>query len=363
MLSRLLLSNANVVQQQQHRMIKLISQQQPLIRYASTLIVSEPPIQSNQSSISSATCSAISAAKQLKPDNDIILMMIGGDRSKLQIPTGVTKIVHCSSNDDKPPTSETITQCIVNITKDIISDTDVVLGTSTKYGGSMIPRIAAMLNKVSPVTDIIEIIDSNTYIRPIYAGNALAKVQINPAYPLKDIQVLSIRPTSFDKVPFMDDSSAIPVIEHKIDTPYPYTTFVSENVSKSDRPDLSNASIIISGGRGMKSGDNFNKYLEPLADLFQNATVGASRAAVDAGMVNNNLQIGQTGKVVAPDLYIAVGISGAIQHLSGMKDSKVIVTINKDADAPIIQISDYTLIGDLFVIVPELIKKIKIAQS
>jgi electron transfer flavoprotein alpha subunit len=238
------------------------------------------------------------------------------------------------------------------------NDIDKIIGTCTKYGGSMIPRVAAMIQPpVSPVTDMIQIVDETTFIRPIYAGNALAKVQVNPSSPLnnKNIQVLSIRPTSFEKAPYIAyDANAVSIKEYTMES-YPYTTFVQENVTKLDRPDLSNASIVISGGRGMKSGDNFHTYLEPLADVLQpHAAVGASRAAVDAGMVSNDYQVGQMGKVVAPNLYIAIGISGSIQHISGTKDSKAIVTINKDPDAPIVQISIYTLIGDLFTIVPEL---------
>uniref|UniRef100_A0A7S2H7R6 Electron transfer flavoprotein alpha subunit C-terminal domain-containing protein n=1 Tax=Helicotheca tamesis TaxID=374047 RepID=A0A7S2H7R6_9STRA len=187
----------------------------------------------------------------------------------------------------------------------------------------------------------------------MYAGNALAKVKSNDA-PLK---VLSIRPTAFEKAQASSSSSTPPPMTD-LDVPqHTLTEWLSENISKSDRPDLSSASIVISGGRGMKNGENFG-LLEKLADKLGDAAVGASRAAVDAGFVPNDLQVGQTGKVVAPDLYIAVGISGAIQHLSGMKDSKTIVAINKDAEAPIFQVADYGLVDDLFKAVPELTEKV-----
>jgi len=223
-----------------------------------------------------------------------------------------------------------------------------LLATATSYGKSVMPRTAALLD-VAQVSEIVSVESPDTFVRPIYAGNALATVQS----PDK-IKVVTVRATGFDAAARTGGAGAVETAPSAGDTGL--SSYVGSELSKSERPELTSARIVISGGRGMQSGDNF-KLLEAVADKL-NAAVGASRAAVDAGYVPNEYQVGQTGKIVAPDLYIAVGISGAIQHLAGMKDSKVIVAINKDEDAPIFQVADYGLVADLFQAMPELVAEL-----
>ena len=221
---------------------------------------------------------------------------------------------------------------------------DYLLAASTATGKNVMPRVAALLD-VQPISDVADVLDADTFVRPIYAGNALATVKSSDKK-----KVMTVRAASFDPVAAEGGSATIqdaPSAE-----PQARSKFVSAELSKSERPELTAARVVISGGRGMQNGENFH-LLDPIADRL-GAAVGASRAAVDAGFVPNDYQVGQTGKIVAPDLYVAVGISGAIQHLAGMKDSKVIVAINKDEDAPIFQVADYGLVADLFQALPEL---------
>ena len=253
---------------------------------------------------------------------------------------GVSKVLLADAPQLEAGLAENVEATVMNIARDYSH----ILAPATAYGKNIAPRIAAKLD-VAQISDITAVVSVDTFERPIYAGNAIATVQ-SPDL----IRVITVRTTGFDPIAAVGGGASIEKIEVASDTGL--SQFVSREVTKLDRPELRSAKIIVSGGRGLGSGKNYTKVLEPLADKL-NAALGASRAAVDAGFVPNDYQVGQTGKIVAPQLYVAVGISGAIQHLAGMKESKVIVAINKDPEAPIFSVADYGLVGDLFTVVPE----------
>lgn len=319
-------------------------------RAATTLVLAEPG-----GPATAATCQAVSAAMQLGNDKITLVSVSNQTTAQQHVPQGVTKFLSVVTTDTAAAVVLPETVALA-VSAAVAADSDIthIVAASSKAGATVVPRIAALLD-CSPVTDVVEIVSNDTVIRPMYAGNVLAKVQMTDA-PRK---VVSIRPTAFEKAPLVDISSV--ASESMTVEAFAGSAFVSESVSKSDaRPDLGSANAVVSGGRGMGSADQFG-LLEALADVIGAGTtaIGASRAAVDAGMAPNDWQVGQTGKVVAPDLYVAVGISGAIQHLSGMKDSKTIVAINKDPEAPIFQVADYGLVADLFEAVPEMTRKLK----
>ncbi|CAE6752976.1 Electron transfer flavoprotein subunit alpha [Paraburkholderia domus] len=253
---------------------------------------------------------------------------------------GVSKVLLADAPQLEAGLAENLEATVLNVAKDYSH----ILAPATAYGKNITPRLAARLD-VAQISDITGVDSADTFERPIYAGNAIATVQ--SADPTK---MVTVRTTGFDPVAAEGGSATVEKIQAAADAGI--SQFVSREVTKLDRPELTSASIIVSGGRGLGSGENYTKVLEPLADKL-GAAMGASRAAVDAGFVPNDYQVGQTGKIVAPQLYLAVGISGAIQHLAGMKDSKVIVAINKDPEAPIFSVADYGLVGDLFAAVPE----------
>jgi len=299
-------------------------------------------------SVRKATLNAIAAAQKLGGDIHVLVAGQGSaDAAKAasQIP-GVKKVLHA----DAPQLGEFLAENVCGVIVSLSKSYSHVLAPSTSNGKNILPRVAALLD-VQQISDIVAVEGPDTFVRPIYAGNALATVKSKDA-----IKVITVRTTAFDAVPSSGNSAPIEAVAASADSGL--SSFVGREVSKSERPELTSAKIIVSGGRGMASGENFTKVLEPLADRL-GAAMGASRAAVDAGFVPNDWQVGQTGKIVAPDLYVAVGISGAIQHLAGMKDSRVIVAINKDEEAPIFQVADYGLVGDLFQLVPALVEELK----
>jgi electron transfer flavoprotein alpha subunit len=292
--------------------------------------------------LKSATRNAVTAAGKL--GGDIAILVAGHNaqgaiEAAAKIP-GVAKVLVADAAELEHGLPENLAPLVADLGKSY----EYLIATATSAGKSLMPRVAALLD-VQQVSEIMSVEGPDTFTRPIYAGNAIATVQSTDK-----IKVLTVRGTAFEAAHAEGGSASVETIGSKGDAGL--SSFVGQELSKSERPELTSARRVISGGRGMQNGENF-KLLEAAADKI-GAAIGASRAAVDAGFVPNDYQVGQTGKIVAPDLYIAVGISGAIQHLAGMKDSKVIVAINKDAEAPIFQIADYGLVGDLFKILPEL---------
>ncbi len=284
---------------------------------------------------------AAAAAQNFSAPIDVLVLghncsAVAADATKI---SGVAKILCADNSAHEYFLAESAAAAILTIAKNY---THIVFA-ATSFGKNIMPRVAAHLD-VQPISDVIKIVSPDTFERPVYAGNAIATVQ-----SADGVKILSVRPTNFPAASFGGNA---PVENIAADPGAAKSAFVSRDVAQSARPDLGSARVIVSGGRGVGSAENF-KLIEKLADSL-GAAIGASRAAVDAGFVPNDYQVGQTGKIVAPELYIAVGISGAIQHLAGMKDSKIIVAINKDGEAPIFQIADYGLVGDLFAILPEL---------
>ncbi|HYM47852.1 MAG TPA: FAD-binding protein [Burkholderiaceae bacterium] len=297
-------------------------------------------------SIRPATLNTVTAAA--KAGGDVHVLIVGhnaaeaaNDAAKIG---GVSKVLLADGVQFADGLAEAVAAQVVAV----VSGYSHIFAAATAYGKNILPRVAAKLD-AAQISDIISVDSADTFTRPIYAGNAIATVQSSDA-----IKVVTARPTNFEPAPSEGGTGMVEKVD--VVTVGDASRFVSRDVVKLDRPELQGAKVVVSGGRGIGSAENF-KLLEPLADKL-NAAIGASRAAVDAGYAPNDWQVGQTGKVVAPQLYIAVGISGAIQHLAGMKDSKVIVAINKDPEAPIFQIADYGLVGDLFEIVPQVVKEL-----
>ncbi len=302
----------------------------------------------DNASLRKATLHAVAAAQKIGGELHILVAGHNAQpaaQAAAQV-AGATKVLHA----DAPQLAEFLAENVAALVVALAKGYSHVLAPSTSNGKNVLPRAAALLD-VQQISDIVSVESPDTFVRPIYAGNALATVKSKDP-----IKVITVRTTAFDAAPASGGSAAVESVAPPAEAGI--SQFVGREVSKSERPELTAAKIIVSGGRGMASGENFKKVLEPLADTL-GAAMGASRAAVDAGFVPNDWQVGQTGKIVAPDLYLAVGISGAIQHLAGMKDSRVIVAINKDEEAPIFQVADYGLVGDLFQVVPTLVDELK----
>ncbi|MFN4052250.1 MAG: electron transfer flavoprotein subunit alpha/FixB family protein [Acinetobacter junii] len=301
----------------------------------------------NNQTLNGATLNVVAAAQKI--GGDITVLVAGSGAQAVADAAakvaGVSKVLLA----DNAAYANQLAENVAALVADLAKGYKYVLAASTTTGKNILPRVAALLD-VSMISDIIAVESANTFKRPIYAGNAIATVQSDEA-----IIVGTVRATAFDAVAAEGGSAVVEAVAEVKDAGI--SKFVSEEIVKLDRPELTAARIVVSGGRGVGSGENYHKVLDPLADKL-GAAQGASRAAVDAGFVPNDFQVGQTGKIVAPDLYMAIGISGAIQHLAGMKDSKVIVAINKDEEAPINSVADYWLVGDLNTVVPELVSKL-----
>ena len=300
----------------------------------------------NNTELKTATLNAITAANELEKNIDVVVIGSSCDNitSKIANIPNIKKIISIDNSKYLNPIAEFIAPIIIDLAKNY---SHIVAPAST-FGKNVMPRVAAVLD-VSQISDVIKIENENTFVRPIYAGNAFATVKSTDAK-----KCITIRPTSFE--PCESSGGSAPIETADAGEEFSLTKFIKREEIKSDRPELGTARIVVSGGRGMQSGDNF-KLITSIADKL-NAAIGASRAAVDAGYISNDHQVGQTGKVVVPDLYIAVGISGAIQHLAGMKESKVIVAINKDGEAPIFSVADYGLEADLFEALPQFLEEL-----
>ena len=294
-----------------------------------------------------ATPNTITAASKIGGDIVVLGAGLGCEAVAEQAAkvAGVSKVLCASNAAFEHQLAENVAKLVVSLA----GDYSHIVAPATTTGKNFLPRVAALLD-VNMLTDVTAVIDAETFERPIYAGNAIATVK-----DTESKKVITVRTTAFDAAATEGGAASIEQVSAGEDTGK--SKFVGEELAKSDRPELTAAEIVVSGGRALASGENFTKYIEPLADKL-GAAMGASRAAVDAGYVPNDLQVGQTGKIVAPNLYIAAGISGAIQHLAGMKDSKVIVAINNDPEAPISQVADYFLEGDIFTVLPELTSKL-----
>jgi electron transfer flavoprotein alpha subunit len=309
----------------------------------SVLVIAEH----DNASIKKATLSTVTAASKI--GGDIHVLVAGKDcngaaQAAAKI-AGVSKVLVADAPQYNHELAENITPLVIKLA----SAYTHILTPATTMGKNFMPRVAALLD-VAQISEIIAVESADTFVRPIYAGNVLVNVKSNDP-----VKIITVRATSFDAAPAEGGSASIEAVEATPDAGL--SSYISQELTKSERPELTSARIVVSGGRAFGSYDEFHKLLEPLADKL-GAAIGATRAAVDAGYAPNDYQIGQTGKVVAPELYVGIGLSGAIQHLAGMKDSKVIVAINKDEEAPIFQVADYGLVGDLFAVVPELTKSL-----